>query len=213
MRGWEVWGSVAPEAHVEVDFGAWDCRFLRAETQAAGSKAPPSERLLGWGSRVAREGTQGGVVPGGGSEATCLSPEGSGAATRLQCARPGEGPARGAALHSGHTQYPDPGFPAPNLQPTCWAVLGADRGRPRARTGRSSFPAGTGQPPAGQTALCGALRKLDLHFSNVWPNGVRASIYAQPGPRTSGPAGVDVVGPPGWLNHGETARASRPAPL
>lgn len=52
MRGWEVWGSVAPEAHVEVDFGAWDCRFLRAETQAAGAKAPPSERLLGWGRRL-----------------------------------------------------------------------------------------------------------------------------------------------------------------
>lgn len=153
VRGWEVWESVAPEAHVEVDFGAWDCRFPRAETQAAGSKAPPSERLLGWGrrwrtgrgSRVARRGTQGGAVPGGGSEATCLSPEGNGAATRLQCARPGEGPARGevrggAGPHSGHTQYPDPGFPAPTLQPTCWAVLGADRGRPRAGTGQELLP-------------------------------------------------------------------------
>lgn len=60
MRGWEVWGSVAPEAHVEVDFGAWDCRFLRAETQAAGAKAPPSERLLGWGRWRTRLGFEGG---------------------------------------------------------------------------------------------------------------------------------------------------------
>lgn len=134
-----------------------------------------------------------GPVVGGGAP-TAVPPQEGARATRSTCsvspeeldmATTSSGSQPALRLHF----VPGPWIPCPSLEPLPGpspGLVSADRSpdRPGCGCGRTGAAGEAGQ--AGGRALGFALCTVDSHFSNICTRGVRASICAQPGSKTSG---------------------------